>query len=216
MTLIKEAAADFRYLLSRGYSRQAALALVGNRYQLNHIARQILHRGVFAPEVAQARRAKLRLLRDLEGQPLGLDGHNLLITLECAIQRLPLVAADDGFIRDVGQVSRAFRASRKTEQALILLGDYLARRQAGPVSVFYDAPMSLSGELARRTRELWTARGLMVEAAAVPVPERELLLYSGPIASSDTALIDAHEVVVDPAGEIIRQEGWPTVALSQP
>ena len=105
LTFIKEAAADFRYLLSRGYARAASLSLVGNRYRLDHTARQLLHRGVFAPEVAAARRAKLRLLRDLAGQPLGLDGHNVLITLECAIRKLPLVAADDGFIRDVGQVS---------------------------------------------------------------------------------------------------------------
>jgi hypothetical protein len=216
LILIKEAATDFRHLLSRGYPRQAALALVGNRYQLDHTARQILHRGVFAPEAARARRAKLRLLRDLKGQLLGIDGHNVLITLECAIRQLPLVAADDGFLRDVGQVSRAFRASPETEQALILLADYLVGQQAGPVSVFYDAPLSLSGELARRTRELWAARGLTVTAAAVPVPERELLLCSGPIASSDTALIDAREAVVDLAGEIIRREGWPTLALGDP
>ena len=59
----------------------------------------------------RARRAKLRLLRDLPGQPLALDGHNVLITLECAARNLPLVAADDGFIRDVGEVSRAFKVS---------------------------------------------------------------------------------------------------------
>jgi hypothetical protein len=206
LTILKDAATDYRYLLSRGYSRNAALALVGNRYQLNHTARQILHRGVFAPEVAQARRAKLRLLRNLPGQPLGIDGHNVLITLECALRKLPLVAADDGFIRDVGQVSRAFRASPETEQALILLGDYLVQPQVGPVSVFYDAPLSLSGELARRTRELWAARGLKVSAAAVPVPERELLVFSGPIASSDTHLINARQEIVDLAGEVIRQD----------
>jgi hypothetical protein len=214
-TFIKEAAADFRYLLSRGYARRAALALVGNRYQLDHTARQLLHRGVFAPDAAQARRGKLRLLRDLAGQPLGIDGHNVLITLECGLRGLPLVAADDGFIRDVGQVSGAFRASPQTEQALIFLADYLQGQQAGPVRVFYDAPLSRSGELAQCTRELWTARGLAVTAAAVPVPERELFLRAGPIASSDTALIDAHEVVVDLAGEIIRREGWPTLALRE-
>jgi len=214
LTLIKEAAVDFRHLLSRGYSRRAALALVGDRYQLDHTARQILHRGVFAPDAAAARRAKLRLLRDLAGQPLGVDGHNVLITLECAIRKLPLVAGDDGFIRDVGQVSRAFRASPETEQALLLLADYLVQQQAGPVSVFYDAPLSLSGELAQHTREIFAARGLAVAAAAVPVPERELFLCSGPIASSDTALIDAHPAVVDLAGEIIRREGWPTIALN--
>jgi len=178
---------------------------VGDRYQLDHTSRQILHRGVFAPEVAAARRAKLRLLRDLQGQPLGIDGHNVLITLECAIRHLPLVAADDGFIRDVGQVSKAFRASPETEEALTLLADHLSQNQIGPVSVFYDAPLSLSGELARRTRELWAARGLKVEAAAVPVPESDLLNFPGPIASSDTHLIDARPEVIDLSGEVIRQ-----------
>jgi len=211
---MKEAATDFRHLLSRGYSRPAALALVGNRYQLDHTARQLLHRGVFAPDAAAARRAKLRLLRDLPEEPLGIDGHNVLITLECAIRGLPLVAGDDGFIRDVGQVSRAFRASPETEQALALLADYLVQQQAGPVRVFYDAPLSLSGELAQRTREIFAARGLAVAAGAVPVPERELLLCSGPIASSDTALIDAHPAVVDLAGEIIRREpAWEVLDL---
>jgi len=214
LVLIKEAAADFRYLLSRGYSRHAALSLAGNRYHLEHTARQLLHRGVFAPEVAAARRAKLRLLRDLPGQPLGIDGHNVLITLECAVRKLPLVAADDGWLRDVGQVSGAFRASPETEQVLGLLADFLSQHQPGPLSVFFDAPLSRSGELARRTRELWAARGLAVTAAAVPVPERELLLSSGPIASSDTGLIDQVNMVVDLAGEIIRGEpAWKVLDL---
>ncbi|MHB9075087.1 MAG: DUF434 domain-containing protein [Desulfobaccales bacterium] len=203
--ILKIAAADFRYLLSRGYPRSAALTLVGNRYRLEHTARQLLHRGVFAPRVAAARRAKLRLLRDVPGLPLALDGHNVLITLECAGRGLPLVAADDGFIRDVGQVSRAFKASPETGRVLALLGDYLARHQPGPLQVFYDAPLSFSGELARQTADVWAALGLQVQAHAVPVPERELAEFPGAIATSDTALIDAHEPVVDLAGEIIRQ-----------
>jgi hypothetical protein len=205
LVLLREAAVDFRYLLARSYPRDAALTLVGNRYELDHTARQLLHRGVFAPEVAAARRAKLRLLRDLPGLPLALDGHNVLITLECALRGLPLVAADDGFIRDVGQVSRAFKLSPATDRVLALLGDYLTQHQARPLQVFYDAPLSLSGELARRTEAVWAARDLMVSARAVPVPERELADFKGAIATSDTTIIDAHEPVVDLAGEIIRQ-----------
>jgi len=201
---LPEAAADFRFLLSRGYPRRAALELVGNRYGLSHTARQLLHRGVFAPALALARRAKLRRLRDFPGQPLALDGHNVLITLECALRKLPLVAADDGFIRDVGEISRAFKVSDATDRVLTLLADYLAGQATGPLQVFYDAPLSLSGELAGRTREIWASRGLAVKAAAVPVPERELAAFDGPIATSDTALIDVHEPVVDLAGEIIR------------
>lgn len=202
----REAAQDFRYLLSRGYPRTAALILVGNRYALDRTARQILHRGVFAPHEAEARRAKLRFLPEVAGRPLGVDGHNVLITLECAGRGLPLVAADDGFIRDVGQVSGSFKPSRQTDAVLALLLDYLVQQNwRDPVAVFYDAPMSLSGELARQTAALSTARGLRLTAAAVPVPERELQDFPGPIASSDTALIGVHAEVVDLAGEIIRQ-----------
>jgi hypothetical protein len=203
---LSEAAADFRYLLSRGYPRTAALTLVGNRYNLEHTARQLLHRGVFAPEVAMVRRAKLRLLREVPGLPLALDGHNVLITLEFARRGVPLVAADDGWIRDVGQVSRAFRPSLATEKVLARLAAYLARHTCGPLAVYYDAPLSCSGELAKLTGELWSAKGLPVTARAVPVPERELAGFAGAIASSDTALIDAHDPVVDLAGEIIRQQ----------
>jgi hypothetical protein len=212
-----DAAADFRFLLTRGYPRAAALALVGNRYGLEHTARQLLHRGVFAPAVAAARRAKLRLLRDLPGRPLALDGHNVLITLECADRGLPLVAADDGFIRDVGEVSGAFKVSPATGRVLALLADYLADHTPGPVEVFYDAPLSRSGELARRTRELFASRGLAVQAAAVPVPERLLSGFTGAIATSDTALIDAHAAVVDLAGEIIRRRpSWRLIYLREP
>ena len=125
---LQEAATDFRFLLARGYPRKAALALVGNRYGLDETGRRLLHRGVFAPEVAAARRARLRLLREVPGRPLALDGHNVLITLECAARRLPLVAADDGFIRDVGEVSRAFRVSPATDRVLTLMADYLDRK----------------------------------------------------------------------------------------
>jgi len=214
---LKDPATDFRYLLARGYPRGAALTLVGNRYSLHHTARQLLHRGVFAPEVAAARRAKLRLLRDLPGLPLALDGHNVLITLACAARNLPLVAADDGWIRDVGQVSRAFRPSPATDRVLALLADYLALKSTGPLQVFYDAPLSFSGELARHTAALWSNRGLKVTARAVPVPERELAGFAGAVATSDTALIDAHDPVVDLAGEIIRQQRqWTPIDLGGP
>jgi len=217
MVLLPAAAADFRFLLARGYPRKNALALVGNRYGLDEIGRRLLHRGVFAPAVAAARRGKLRLLQDLPGRPLALDGHNVLITLECAARRLPLVAADDGFIRDVGEVSRAFRVSPATDRILALMADYLAAQAAGPLEVFYDAPLSLSGELARRTGEIFASRGLAVEAAAVPVPERLLSSFPGAIMTSDTALIDAHPTVVDLAGEIIRRQSeWRLICLGEP
>jgi hypothetical protein len=203
--LLLLAARDFRFLLAHGYPRQSSLTLVGNRYALTAASRQLLHRGVFAPVVAVQRRQKLHRLRDLADRPLALDGHNVLITLESALQGIPVVAADDGFIRDIGQVSHSFRITSFTEQVLQRLGRYLAAHDVGPVQVWYDQPMSHSGDLAAATRQLWQECGLIAEARAVPVPERELLVFSGVIDSSDTALIDRVGQLVDVAGEIIRQ-----------
>lgn len=204
--VLRQAAQDFRYLLERGYPREASLNLVGNRYGLDKKDRQILHRGVFAPSMVQERRAKLRRLSELPGVPLALDGHNVLITLECALRGFPVVLADDGFFRDIAQLSRAFCFSPESEQALILLAGYLQAHLPGPVLVLYDAPLSRSGELARRTRELFAAQGIRAEVRAVPVPEKELLVFPGAVATSDTHLIDACQELVDLAGEIILQE----------
>ena len=64
---------------------------------------------------------------------------------------------------------------------------------------------------------MFASRGLAVQAAAVPVPERALSGFTGAIATSDTALIDAHPTVVDLAGEIIRQHpAWRLIALGAP
>lgn len=214
LEILRRAAADFRYLLNRGYPRQAALTLVGNRYDLDRPARQLLHRGVCDRETARTRRAKLRRLKSLSGQPLLVDGHNVLITLEAALRGLPMVRADDGFVRDVAELSRAFRPGPRTNQALSLLVAALRRAQVGPVTVLLDAPMRKSGELAREIRQALTAGGVPGDARAVPVPEQELLTAGLPVATSDTQLVDAVEVVVDLAGEIIRRHLAPTGGLT--
>lgn len=205
IALLPQAACDCRYLLARGYPRAATLTLVGNRYQLSQAGRQILHRGVFPPALAQARRQKLVALSRLRGQSLAVDGHNVVITLESALRGLPVVAADDGFIRDIGRLSRAYRPSPLTTAVLRSLAAYLAEHGLEPIRVYYDAPMSRSGELAAHTRAVFSACGLNAEVQAVPVPEKMLLAASGPVASSDTHLIDRCAPMTDPAGEIIRQ-----------
>ncbi len=207
IALLPDAACDYRYLLARGYPRQASLTLVGNRYHLSQAGREILHRGVCAPAVARQRRAKLVAVARLRGRPLAMDGHNIVITLECARRGLPLVAADDGFIRDIGRLSRAYRPSPLTTSVLQEIAHYLADHDVGPLTIYYDAPMSRSGELADLTRTILSAAGLAGSAQAVPVPEPWLLAHRGVIASSDTDLIDRCNQVVDVAGEIIQQSG---------
>jgi len=93
---LKLAAADFLYLMDRGYPRAASLQLVGNRYNFDALQREILHRGVFAREEARKRRMRLIEADQLVSRRLLVDGHNVIITTESCFSDRPLIAANDG------------------------------------------------------------------------------------------------------------------------
>ena len=208
------AAADFRYLLGRGYHRPGALTFVGNHYQLPREQREILNRGVFPTGEAGARLQKLRSVAGIRGRSLGVDGHNVLITLESAILGRRLVGADDGVIRDTAGLHASYRPSETTLEALELLLDYIVVQGVGSVVFFLDAPMSRSGELAAQVNAALAGRGLMGRAHAVPVPEMELMGFPGPVATSDSVLIDRVPEPVDLAGRIIREKMPEVIPIS--
>ena len=206
------AAEDLRFLLGRGYPRPGALTFVGNRYQLPKADRDVLARGVYPPDEASQRRARLAPAEALARRAVGLDGHNILITLECALSGRTLVDCDDGAVRDTAGASASYRPSDLTFQALDLTLAFL-QKQGAAAQVFYlDAPMSQSGELASLINATLAGRSLMGRAHAVPVPEVELRAFTGLVATSDSVLIDQVDQPVDLAGLIIR-ETMPEVEL---
>jgi hypothetical protein len=210
----REAAEDLRFLLNRGYPKDASLQLVGNRYNLDRNGRHLLRRGVFPHNLTEERRKKQISVKELKGTGLAIDGHNCLITLESALKNKPILLADDNFIRDISGVSGAYRQSKETKEALALIMDLLAK--AGPREVLFllDAPISGSGELAAHIRGLMREHGIAGDAAAVKVPEAIMAEYQGIIASSDTAVIDQAEQVFDLAGYLIREKvGTPYIDL---
>ncbi|MBW2350322.1 MAG: DUF434 domain-containing protein, partial [Deltaproteobacteria bacterium] len=112
--LLRPAALDFRFLLSRGYPRKSALLFVGNHFQLHQGERDLLYRGVFTRKQSMARCAKIVRVGTIKGEKLAIDGHNILITLESAIKRRPLLLADDNFVRDISRIFRRFRPTDRT------------------------------------------------------------------------------------------------------
>ena len=202
--IIDDAAKDFRYLLNRGYPRKAALDLVGNRYTLTFDQRHLLHRAVFAGTDAESRRRKLLRSRDLRGQDLAIDGHNVLITIEAGLCRRPLILADDGFIRDISGLSGDFKQTATTESALRLVLDVLRTMKLRNILFLFDAPISRSGELAEEVRARLIEAHLPGDALAVKVPERILIGFPGVVATSDTAIINQSEKVLDLAGHVLR------------
>lgn len=173
---------DLSWLLTRGYSRDAALVLVGDRFKLT--ARQRLALGRCAcSDQARARRARHRV-EDVGGKVVWVDGFNLVLTLEAALGGGLLMRARDGCIRDLASMHGSYRRVAETEGAVSLLADGLAELRPAAVRCLLDRPVSNSGRLAERLRET----GWDVEL--VPNPDPLLAACPDPIVSSDSAILD--------------------------
>ncbi len=196
LDLLRALAKDLRYLLNRGYHKGPALNFLANRWQLTSLEREILTRAVFTKEEAIRRKKKRCLIKELKGQSLVVDGHNVLITVESALRGLPVFLGDDGFVRDASRLSRKFKKTVQTREALKALREALAKLSLNQVIVYFDAPLSRSGELAAETRKLLGSQRFGLEVYTVP--SADLCLRKAPlIATSDSALIDQALKVFD-------------------
>jgi hypothetical protein len=198
------AAADFLYLLDHEYPRSASLQLVGNRHNLDRLHREILHRGVFAREEAKQRRNRLVGPEELVNRKLLVDGHNVIITTESRFAGRPLIAANDGFIRDVAGISHRYRISPLTHEAVDNIFRLLHNHPPSETLFFLDAPIRQSGELAAILRTALKRWNLTGDAQALKVPEKELIGGKGIVASSDSAILDGVEQGFDLAAVVIK------------
>jgi len=201
---LQKAADDFRYLLNRKYPRKAALELVGNRYQLTTDERHLLHRGIFSNADSTTRKKKKISIKEVRNNVLAIDGYNVIITIEAGLSGRPLILGDDGFIRDISGLSGSFKKSEKTEDALRLIFDVLKKLKTRNTLFLFDAPISMSGNLAQEIRDGLRRENIPGDAQAVKVPEKILIGFPGIVATSDTAIIDQSNKVIDLAGHIIK------------
>jgi hypothetical protein len=201
---LRIAAGDFLYLLDRSYPRSASLQLVGNRYNLDRLHRAILHRGVFTREEARSRRKRLVGPEELADHRLLVDGHNVIITTESRFAGRPLIAANDGLIRDVAGISHRYRISSLTHEAIDALFQVLHKYAPKETHFFLDAPIRQSGELAAELRAALKRWNLAGNAEALKVPERRLIGSGGVVASSDSAVLDGIQQGFDLAAAAIK------------
>jgi hypothetical protein len=200
---LREAAQDFFYLQNRGYPRSSALEWVGNRYRLDHMERQLLHRGVFSQRDALRRLARRSRGITWPEECLAVDGHNVQITVESAILARPVLKANDGVIRDLAGQSSKFRLTEASQLALDLIFRFLAAFRPARALVLFDAPISQSGLLAHYYQQRMDALGLRGTARAVPVPEREFPYGEGIVASSDQAVLERASRWIDLASLVL-------------
>jgi hypothetical protein len=202
--VLEVAAEDFLYLLDRGYPRRASLQLIGNRYNLNALHREVLHRGIFAGGEAAERRDRLVEVERLVDFKLLVDGHNVLITVESGLEGRLLIAANDGVIRDVAGVSHRYRISTLTHEAIDTIFKILQKHPPQETLFFLDAPIRQSGELAVALRSAMKTYNLSGDAQALKVPETKLVGEKGVVASSDSAVLDEMQRGFDLAATAIK------------
>ncbi|MBI4773498.1 MAG: DUF434 domain-containing protein [Deltaproteobacteria bacterium] len=204
---LKEAAADLRHLLDRGYPKSAALTLVGNRYHLESDLRHLVHRAVFSTAEARTRRSRLLAFEQLKGRRLSVDGFNVLITLESALSDRPIILADDGVVRDTAGLFSKYLLDDEpggpSNRALSLLLDTL--EEAGPEHCFigFHQAMSRSGELAAGLRNEMNRRGIPGRAETLRSVESGLLVQGEVVATANSTLLNRAAAAFDLAGYIV-------------
>ena len=203
LPLLRLATADLSWLFTRGYSIDASLKLVGDRYQLEARQRLAVARCA-ASDAAVAQRKLHELARDdLAGRDLIIDGYNLLTTIEAALAGAVIIIGRDGCYRDMASMHGTYRKVEETLPAIELIGKYLSDLSVAQAKWLLDKPVSNSGRLATILRETAQAQGWNWSVDLVPNPDAVM------IASPDNDVaITADSVILDASRRWFNLARW--------
>ena len=190
LAALRTATSELSWLLTRGYQPKSALKLVGDRHNLRERQRLAVARAACADE-GRERRLKSRVgVETVKGAALIIDGFNLVITLEAALSGGVLIRGRDGCVRDLSSVHGSYRAVEETDRAVTLAGEVLDA--LGPASVLwlFDSPVSNSGRLAARVRQLAAERGWPWSVETHFNPDRSIVNSDAVAVTSDSNVLD--------------------------
>lgn len=188
--VLRQATADLSWLLTRGYARKAATKIVGDHFQLALRQRTAVDRCACSDSDLAIRQAHEIPAEKLEGEPLAIDGYNLLITIESALAGGILVSGRDGCIRDMASLHGSYRRVEETAPAIRLIGASLDRIAPARVDWYLDAPVSNSGRLKTLIRQTAAAHGWPWEVHLIANPDRTLVELPHVAATADSWVLD--------------------------
>ncbi len=188
---MRAAVADLSWLLGKGYTPKASLKLVGDRHCLDERQRLAIARAACSDQQQKRRAASLLPLDRIRGNELVIDGFNLIITIEAALGGGVLLRCRDACVRDLASVHGTYRSVLETDQAIELIGAALAATGATGIRWLLDRPVSNSGRLARRLRDLAAARGWPWEVETVANPDAVIAHSEAVVITSDSNILDA-------------------------
>lgn len=194
---LRAAVTDVSWLLTRGYADTAALRVAGDHYQLTERQRRAVGRAACADDALERRRARRIAFR---GQPLHVDGLNVLIGLERALGGGPVFRGRDGAIRDLGGIHGTFRLVEETAASLVHLAGVTGD---APLTWLVDRPVSNSGRLAALVRDVAAARGLPWQVDVVDRVDGLLAESGAAVASGDGWILERCAGWVDLVGDVL-------------
>jgi hypothetical protein len=187
---LRSAVTDYSWLLTRGYAEPSAIKIVGDRHALNARQRMAVARSACTDAALEQRRARQVTAAEVQGQPLWIDGFNVLTTVEVALGGGVVLAARDGTCRDIAGVHGTYRNVEETRPAIDLVGQTLqALAPAGCVWLL-DSPVGNSGRLKTILIEIATGSGWPWKVQLVQNPDPILIASSSIVATADSMILD--------------------------
>ena len=206
---LRTATAEYSWLLTRGYAHESALKLVGDRHDLTARQRVAVMRSACSDQALQHRRQTRTTLADTAGCSLGIDGYNLLITVESALSGGLVLVGRDGCYRDLASIHGTYRKVTETIPAVELIADYLAGQTIARIDWYLDRPVSNSGRLKALIAEVLEQRGIFPGGRTqwnielVASPDAVLSDYAGLVATSDSAVLDRCKAWINLAAHMV-------------
>jgi hypothetical protein len=199
---LQGAVADLSWLLSRGYPAAASLKLVGDHFALKERQRLAVARAACSDQQRAARERTCLPLESINGQNLLIDGFNIIVTTEAALSGGVLIRCRDGCVRDMSSVHGSYRSVAETEDAIRLIS--LTILNAKPASALWllDQPVSNSGRLAQRIRELAAEYNWPWSVEVVMNPDKVLRSSDQIVITSDSNILDSVKAWIN-LGEIL-------------
>ena len=188
--VLREAVDDCVYLLTRGYGEQTVIQTVGNRYKLNRRQRLAVQGAMAGRQQTEAREKTRCPAAGLAGEPVAIDGFNLLILLESALSGAYIFQGRDGACRDISGVHGSYKRVRKTSKAIELTGRTLEHLKVTGVTWLLDRPVSNSGRLKTELLETAERFSFPWEVDLVYNPDKVLAESEAIVVSSDAWVLD--------------------------
>lgn len=190
---LQSAVADLAWLSGRGYASESSLKLVGDRYALTARQRIAVSRGTCNDAQLASRSARHVAPTTVRDQALWLDGFNVLTTLEVALSGGVILLGRDGCCRDIAGMHGHYRLLDETVPAIQLLAQSLQDLAPRQAVIFLDQPVSNSGRLAQRLRQVLAGHPTPTEVTLVTDPDRDLAQAPSDviIATADSEVLDA-------------------------